>query len=102
MKKLTAPLLLLLTLFTSFNAYSIPNLNSLSSASATIYLDFDGHNVNSAYWNSGNAFTCAPAGMTDGQVTEIFNRVAEDYRTFDINITNELSKFMSAPLSKRI
>ncbi len=102
MKKLTAPLLLLLTFITSFNAYSLPNLNSLSTASATIYLDFDGHNVNSAYWNGGVAFTCAPAGMTDGQITEIFNRVAEDYRPFDINITTELTKFLAAPLSKRI
>lgn len=102
MKKLTAPLLLLLTTCISFNAFSLPNLNSLSSASATIYLDFDGHNVNSAYWNGGNAFTCAPAGLNDAQVTEIFNRVAEDYRPFDINITTELAKFVGAPLSKRM
>jgi hypothetical protein len=102
MKKLTAPLLLLLSLFISFNVYSIPTLNSLSGASATIYLDFDGHNVNSPFWNGGNAFTCAPAGMNDAQITEIFNRVAEDYRPFNINITTEASKYLSAPLSTRM
>ncbi len=102
MKKLTAPLLLLLSLFISFNVYSIPTLNSLSGASATIYLDFDGHHVNSAFWNGGNAFTCAPAGMNDAQITEIFNRVAEDYRPFNINITTEAAKYVAAPLSTRM
>ncbi len=102
MKKPSNPLMLILALLVSFNVYSIPVLNSFATASATIYLDFDGHNVNSAYWNSGTPFTCAPAGMTDVQITEVFNRVAEDYRPFNINITTDESKFLAAPLSKRI
>ncbi|MBC7688191.1 MAG: hypothetical protein H7211_08435, partial [Aquabacterium sp.] len=102
MKKPSAPLLLLLALLFSFNVFSLPFLNSLPGAAATIYLDFDGYNVNSAYWNSGNAFTCAPSNMTDAQITEVFNRVAEDYRPFEINITTDETKFLAAPLSKRI
>ncbi len=102
MKKPSNPLMLILALLVSFNVYSIPVLNSFATASATIYLDFDGQNVNSAYWNSGTPFTCAPAGMTDLQITEVFNRVSEDYRPFNINITTDESKFLAAPLSKRI
>ncbi|MEO6733779.1 MAG: T9SS type A sorting domain-containing protein [Ferruginibacter sp.] len=102
MKKPYAPLMLLLALLVSFNVFSLPLLNSLPSAGATIYLDFDGHNVNSAYWNGGTPFTCATAAMSDDQITEVFNRVAEDYRPFNINITTDESKFISAPLSKRI
>lgn len=102
MKKPSTPLMLLLALLVSFNVFSIPSLSSLPQAAATIYLDFDGHNVNSAYWNGGNPFTCAPSNMTDAQITETFNRVAEDYRPFEINITTDETKFLSAPLSKRI
>ncbi len=102
MKKLSAPLMLVLALSFSFNVFSLPGLNSLPTASATIYLDFDGENINCAYWNGGTPFTCAPANMTDNQIIEVFNRVAEDYRPFNINITTNESKFLAAPLSKRI
>ena len=102
MKKPSAPLMLLLALLVSFNIYSIPVLTSLPSAPATIYLDFDGHNVNSAYWNGGTPFTCASAGMSNNDITEVFNRVAEDYRPFNINITTDSSVFLAAPLNKRI
>jgi hypothetical protein len=102
MKKQSAPLMLLLALLVSFNVFSYPVLNSLPTANATIFLDFDGYNVNSAYWNNGTPFTCSPAGMTDVQITEVFNRVAEDYRPFNINITTDESKFLAAPLSTRI
>ena len=76
MKKLYGPLMLLLALFVSFNVSSLPVLNSLPSATATIYLDFDGENVNSAYWNGGKALNCAPSGFIDAEITEVFNRVA--------------------------
>lgn len=102
MKKLSAPLMLVLALSFSFNVFSLPSLSSLPTASATIYLDFNGENINCAFWNSGNPFTCAPADMTDDQIIEVFNRVAEDYRPFNINITTDESKFLGAPLSKRI
>ena len=102
MKKPTVPLLMILALLVSVNGFSLPVLSSLSSAKATIYLDFDGEQVNSAYWNTGKPFTCAPSGMTDAQITEVFNRVAEDYRPFDINITTDESKFLAAPLASRL
>jgi len=94
--------MLLLALFVSFNVICQPVLNSLPTATATIYLDFNGHDVNNAYWNGGVPFTCATSGLNDTQITEIFNRVSEDYRPFNINITTELSKFLAAPLSTRI
>jgi hypothetical protein len=102
MKTTIRPYLLLFALVFSINAFCIPKLNSFPAASATIYLDFDGHNVNSAVWNNGVAFTCLPAGMSDIQITEVFNRVSEDYRPFNINITTDSTVFYAAPLAKRI
>jgi len=102
MKKTSTLLLLAMALFCSLTAFSIPKLNSFPSASATIYLDFDGQAFEPAFWNGGEAMTMAPSGMTDAQITEAFYRVAEDYRPFNINITTDSTVFLAAPLNKRM
>jgi hypothetical protein len=90
-------------LFTINIARSAPVLSSLPTANATLYLDFDGHDVQAGtFWNNGVPFTCLPAAMTDAQVTEAFNRVAEDFRPFNINITTDINRYLAAPLSMRI
>ena len=53
-------------------------------------------------WNFGTPFAAAPATMTDAQITEAFNRVSEDFRPFNINVTTDLTKFLAAPLDQRI
>ena len=40
--------------------------------------------------------------IDDAQITEIFNRVSEDYRPFNINITTDSTIFLAAPLTQRI
>ncbi len=102
MKTFFTPLMIFIVLLCSFNAYSIPKLSSLPSAPSTIFLDFDGHYVVSSVWNGGNPINCAPSGMTDLQITEVFNRVAEDFRPFDVNITTDSAKFLAAPITQRI
>jgi hypothetical protein len=102
MKKLFTLLILIVPLLLSFKAYSVPKLNSYPAAVAVIFLDFDGHYVQSTVWNGGSSFYCASAGMSDPQITEAFYRVAEDYRPFDINITTDSTVFLAAPLNKRM
>ncbi len=99
MKKVFTSLILTLLIFT---AYSVPKLNSFPSAQATIFLDFDGAYVQSSVWNNGNPLNCAASTMTDAQITEAFNRVAEDYRPFNINITTDSTYFLAAPLEMRV
>jgi hypothetical protein len=101
MKKLFAILIPLLTLF-STKSSCLPMLSSLPSAQATIFLDFDGQYVQSTSWNGGMPLACAPSGLTDAQIIEIFNRVSEDYRPFNIDITTDSTKFLAAPLTERI
>lgn len=93
---------LLLVLLSSTSVYSLPKLSSFASANSTIFLDFDGHTVVAAGWNSGAPLNCLAAPLTDAQITEIFNRVSEDYRPFNVNITTDSSVFIAAPLNKRI
>ena len=100
MKKLL--LTLMIALLMTSAAFATPTLNSYPTAAATIYLDFDGQEISNTIWNYGGTFTCMPALMSDDQITEAFNRVAEDFRPFNINVTTELSKFLAAPIDKRI
>ena len=89
-------------IFATSMANAAPALSSFPTAKATLYLDFDGHDVNSSMWNYGTPFSCMPAAMTDAQITETFNRVAEDFRPFNINVTTDLTKFLAAPLAQRV
>jgi len=102
MKKPSTLLMLAMALLFSFKSFSIPKLNSLPGAVATIFLDFDGQYVNSSVWNSAMPISCAPSGMTDAQITEAFYRVSEDYRPFVINITTDSTVFLAAPLTSRM
>lgn len=79
-----------------------PTLNSYPAANSTIYLDFDGQEVINSMWNYGTPFAAEPSTMTDVQITEAFNRVSEDFRPFNLNVTTDLAKFLAAPLDQRI
>lgn len=95
-------MLLLATLLVAGNVKAAPAFSSYPTASATIYLDFDGHDVNNAMWNYGTPFTCLPAALNDAQIADAFNRVAEDYRPFNVNVTTDINKFLAAPINMRI
>ncbi len=79
----------------------VPILNSYPTSSAVIFLDFDGHYVDNTSWNYAGPISCDPSGLNNTQITEVFNRVAEDYRPFALNITTDSTKYWSAPVSKR-
>jgi hypothetical protein len=76
-------------------------LNSFPSASATIFIDFDGQTVVSPYWNGGSRIECLPAALTTAQMTRVFNQVAEDFRPFNLNITTDSAVYFAAPITKR-
>ena len=80
----------------------VTDLNSYPSASNVILLDFNGHAVSGTMWNVNGPFTCNSSGLSDAAITEIFNRVAEDYRPFSINVTTNETKYNSAPYNKRM
>ena len=89
--------------FTFTSRAQSPVLNSYPSASAAIFLDFDGHTVEGTSWNwSLPAIECQPSGLNATQVTEVFNRVAEDFRPFNVNVTTDSTKFLAAPANQRM
>lgn len=80
-------------------------LHSRPGASRTIYLDFDGHTMSGNGWTAnynGGANIVAPAFDTDGNpasfstaernvIIETWQRVAEDFAPFDVDVTTELA-----------
>jgi hypothetical protein len=105
MKNFLQKLCLVALLFSSLSANcQVPKLSSLPTLTSTptIFLDFDGQSVQHAAWQSGTQFLCAPAVLNTAQITDIFNRVSEDYRPFEVNVTTDSTKFLAAPVAQRI
>ena len=87
----------------SVNSFAqVPIHNSLPSAPAAIFIDFDGHRVNGTPWNGNGPINAGPSGLNPQQMTEVFNRVAEDYRPFNVNITTDSTVFLSLPANRRM
>jgi hypothetical protein len=79
-----------------------PLFNSYATAPEVVLLDFDGHYVSGSTWNAGGSFMCEGSGLTAEQITEVFNRIAEDYRPFALNITTDAARYDAAPINRRM
>lgn len=94
--------LLLCVAFHIVSFSQVPAYSSYPAASAVIFLDFDGHTVDGTSWNYNGPIVCGASGLNNDQITEVFNRVAEDYRPFNINITTDSTKYLAAPANRRM
>ncbi len=101
-------LTLLLTLLTALlitasgvNA-QVPKLSSYPAAQATLFIDFDGHTVTGTSWNWGGPIYAQSIGYTNEVINEIYDRVAEDYRPFNLNVTTDSAVYLAAPFRKRM
>lgn len=66
-----------------------------------IYLDFDGHLINTPYWNGGIPFYATPSGISATEITNILTEVKKDYAQFPITITTDSTIYLKANLFKR-
>lgn len=80
----------------------VPLLSSHPSAQAVLFLDFDGHTVAGTSWNYNGPIVCGASGLDNSRITEVFNRVSEDYRPFNINVTTDSARFLAAPAYQRM
>ncbi len=78
------------------------DLHSLDSSQRTIYLDFTGHTVVGTAWNTLTGVANQPYGAYDSdgnpaafsnaemdQIQATWQRVADDFRPFDVDVTTE-------------
>ncbi|TCJ13360.1 hypothetical protein EPD60_13305 [Flaviaesturariibacter flavus] len=79
-----------------------PAWSSMPDVRPTIFLDFDGHTVTGTQWNTAGPVVCGPANITQAQIAEIYERIAEDYRPFAVNVTTDSTKYWAAPAKQRM
>lgn len=77
----------------------VPPLSNRPTATAVVYLDFDGEQGPFISWGD---FDAAHSGFNNTQIREIWERVAEDFAPFNINVTTDLQKYLDAPANGRI
>ena len=85
----------------------VPALDSLPSATAVLYIDFDGETVTDPSWNGGQTIVALPAVMggqpiTPQQITDVWAAVAEDFAPFNVSVTTIASRYANAPLARRM
>ena len=80
----------------------VPKLNSNIQSQATVFLDFDGQYLNGTSWNWAGPINAQPAALNAMQIEEIFSRVSEDYRIFNLNITTDSTVYFAAPVKQRV
>ncbi|MFK8182462.1 MAG: hypothetical protein AB8B99_03750, partial [Phormidesmis sp.] len=87
--------------YQAFDPGQVFALNSNAGADHVIYLDFDGHVTTGTDWNDEYGRINSSAYDTDGNaaafsrserqmIWQVWQRVAEDFAPFDVNVTTEL------------
>jgi len=79
-----------------------PLLNSYSSASATVYLDFDGAIVEGTIWNEGGKIIAESSGLSPATITWIHKLIADHFKLFNLNVTTDPAVYDRAPIRQRI
>jgi len=102
MKPIQLFLLALCTFVCAGSMAQVPALSSYTPATATVFIDFDGHRVTGTAWNMTGDINAAGTGYSADVITEIFNRVAEDFRPFSLNITTDSTLYWLAPRNRRM
>jgi hypothetical protein len=91
-----APLVMdgLVTLGTGVNLSDVFRLHSNPTATKTIFLDFDGYQINNTPWENGGNLslrgfysTIDSTALTE--IQRIWQRVAEDFSPFNVNVTTQ-------------
>lgn len=66
-----------------------------------VYLDFDGEQVATPYWNGGFSFYATPSGLSDVEKARITDSIRWDYMPYNITITRDSSVLLKFPATKR-
>lgn len=76
--------------------------NGGTTLANVILLDFNGQVVSGTSWNVNGDITCAPANLTDAEISIIFQRIATDYIPFNVIVTTDETVYAKANPYKRI
>jgi hypothetical protein len=80
----------------------VPLINSYSPAAATVYLDFDGAEVEGTIWNEKGKITAEQSGLSPASGTWIHKIIADHFKLFNLNITTDPAVYERAPIHQRM
>src|SRR5450432_130999 len=102
MKKNSIHIIALLMLLIHVNVFAqTPILNSYTPASATVYLDFDGAEVDGTIWNEQGKISAATSGLSPASITWIQKMISDYFNLFNLNITTDPAVYDRAPVHQR-
>ncbi|HET6225200.1 MAG TPA: zinc-dependent metalloprotease [Bacteroidia bacterium] len=78
---------------------AIPKFQSKPDSKYVIYIDLDGESGSSTW---GNINAQPLQAWTDAEVLEIWQVAAQDYLTWDVNVTTDRSVYDAQPLSRKM
>lgn len=76
--------------------------NTSGSGYSCIYIDFDGEQVRSSYWNGGQTLNCDPAALNADQKAQVVNEVAALYAAYKVTVTDNETVYNNANSARRI
>jgi hypothetical protein len=79
----------------------VPQINTKPGARGLIYINFEGGVATNPEWNGGMQIVFAPAALSAAGITEVVERVAEDYAPFDIAVSTIWADYLAAPVGRR-
>jgi hypothetical protein len=79
----------------------VPLLNSYSPAAATVYLDFDGAEVDGTIWNEEGKIVAEPSGLSPATIIWIHQVISDHFKLFNLNITTDPGVYERAPVHQR-
>jgi len=95
-------IILLLIAFHSKGFAQTPLLNSYTAAKATVYLDFNGSEVEGTIWNENGKIIALPSGLSPASITWIHKMIASHFIIFNLNITTDPEIYDRAPVHQRV
>ncbi len=104
MKKFSVHILFcfsLIGVYTGVRA-QVPLINSYSPAVATVYLDFDGAEVEGTIWNENGKINAEPSGLSPASIIWIHKIIADHFKLFNLNITTDPAVYDRAPVHQRM
>lgn len=66
-----------------------------------VYLDFDGEQISTPYWNGGFSFYATPSGLSAVEQKRVTDSIRWDYMPYNITITRDSSILLKFPATKR-
>jgi hypothetical protein len=80
----------------------VPAFSSRPNANHVLYLDFDGAIISDPDWAGGETIDAPRARLNSADIQRVWDKVADDYAAFNVDVTTNASRYDNADVGKRM